>query len=144
LFLNLKLFFAILAAVMTIKTGKTIIPPSVLPERHELQAASLFASLGYDIEFLIPNRSKGIRTPDIKMNGILWEIKSPSGNSKYTLQHAFKNALKQSVNIIFDLRLMKAPEEKSITKLKNLFTASKNIKRLLIITKSLKLLDFKK
>jgi hypothetical protein len=49
-----------------------------------------------EIEFLVPVDKDYTKTPDIKMDGLLWEIKSPKGDSKYTLQRAFKEALKQS------------------------------------------------
>jgi hypothetical protein len=87
-----------------IKFGKTIIPYGVFPEPHELETARFFNKLGKNVEFLVPSYIKGSKTPDVKMDNILWEIKSPKGDSKYTFQHAFKEALRQSYNVIFDLR----------------------------------------
>jgi hypothetical protein len=125
------------------KTGKTIIPTGVFPERHELETASFFTSFGKDVEFLIPNRSKHAKTPDVKMDGILWEIKCPKSAGKQTIEHSFKKALRQSENIIFDLRRSKMPDKKCISKLVRQFELIRGIKQLLIITKSgnLKTLD---
>jgi hypothetical protein len=124
--------------------GKIVIPYGSNPQTHEINTAKFFSKLGFDVEFLIPNRSKDVRTPDIKMNGILWEIKSPIGESERTIKHSFKTALKQSKNIIFDLRRTKIPDIKCVKKLDREFLASKSIKRLLVILKSNKLLDLKK
>ncbi|MDR2191530.1 MAG: hypothetical protein LBO62_01425 [Endomicrobium sp.] len=77
-----------------IKFGKTIIPFGVFPETHELETARFFNKLGKDIEFLRPIRSKGIRTPDIVMDGVLWEIKSPQGDSRRTIENNLRAALK--------------------------------------------------
>jgi hypothetical protein len=129
---------------MTIKTGKTIIPYGIYPEPHELTTARFFNKLGFDVEFIPLSYQKGVHTPDIKMDGILWEIKAPKSSGKYTLQHSFKTALKQSQNVIFDLRNFPLYENRYIGKIKNLFNTSKSVKRLLVITKSLKILDFKK
>ncbi|MCL2335538.1 MAG: hypothetical protein FWC57_05680 [Endomicrobia bacterium] len=78
------------------------------------------------------------------MDNIFWEIKSPQSDGKHTIEHAFRKALKQSENIIFDLRRSKMPDSKCISQLTKYFDDMKKIKRLLIITKSQKLLDFKK
>lgn len=125
--------------------GKIIIPPDIFPEKHELETAGFFAKIGKDIEFLKPAYTKGVRTPDIQMDGVLWEIKSPMGNGKRTLERAFRKSLKQSQNIIFDLRRTSIPDNKCISYLTQHFRNIKGIKRLLLVTKSNSLLlDIKK
>jgi hypothetical protein len=123
------------------KFGKTIIPFEYRPEPHELDTAKFFNKLGKDVEFLSPVYSKGVKTPDIKMDGILWEMKAPINKGKHTIQHAFRKALHQSKNIIFDLRRSKMSNSKSVLELKQRFEVVKICKRLLIITKDGKLLD---
>jgi hypothetical protein len=66
------------------------------------------------------------------------------GKSANTIKRAFKTALHQSVNIIFDLRSSKIPDATNITKLEKEFSDIKSAKNLLVITKSRKLLDFHK
>jgi hypothetical protein len=129
---------------MTIEPGKTVIPYGVFPEPHELKAAQFFNALGFDVEFLIPVYQKGIRTPDIQMNGILWEIKSPQSNGKHTIENAFRKAVKQSSNIIFDLRKIKMSNDKSVSLIIKYSKLIKGIRKLWIITKNSKLLDLKK
>jgi len=68
------------------------------------------------------------------MDDIFWEIKAPQSNGKHTIEHAFRKALKQSENIIFDLRRSKMLDSKCISQLTKHFKDMKKIKRLLIIT----------
>ena len=68
----------------------------VPPEKHELETARFFAQRGHDIEFIPPNNSPNIHTPDIKMDGVEWEIKSPVGKSKRTIEQSFRKAVMQS------------------------------------------------
>ena len=42
---------------------------------------------GYDIELIPPIRIEGVRTPDITMRGVAWEMKAPSGDGKNTIRH---------------------------------------------------------
>ncbi|MBQ7515010.1 MAG: hypothetical protein IJS96_01900 [Schwartzia sp.] len=43
-------------------------------------------------------------TPDISIDGVLWEIKSPTGNSRHTMKHTLQKAAHQSNHVIVDLR----------------------------------------
>jgi hypothetical protein len=78
------------------KEGKIIVPAGVLPEKHELETANYFASLGKDVEFQLPNRTKGSKTPDVMIVGVLWEMKCPFGCGRETIQKCIKRASKQS------------------------------------------------
>ena len=112
------------------------------PERHELETAKYFAALGYDIEFIPPSNSPNMRTPDIYMDGVSWEIKCPRGRSKRTIENNFRKAKEQSENIIFDLRRISISEEKCILELKQRFAQKRDVKRLPIIKKNGELLKF--
>jgi hypothetical protein len=127
------------------KIGKTIILYGVTPEPHELETAQFFNKLGKDVEFLVPNRTKGMKNPDIKMDNILWEIKAPKSTNKRAIENIFRKALKQSKNIIFDLRRSRpSNDRKVISQIKKQFELVKNAGRLLIVTKAKELLDLKK
>ncbi|MDR1195826.1 MAG: hypothetical protein LBL00_05035 [Endomicrobium sp.] len=123
------------------KFGKTFIRDGAYPEKHELETAWFLNSCGKDIEFLVPVRSKGIHTADIVMDGLLWEIKCPTGKGKRTIDNNFKTASKQSANLIFDLRKIRLPEEQCLSKLKIELKSRNNIKRLLVISKNNIMLD---
>jgi hypothetical protein len=126
------------------KQGKIIIPPGVFPERHEMETANVFIKTGKNVEFIKPNRTKGAKTSDVIIDNEEWEIKSPKSNGKYTIDHAFRAAIRQSPNIIFDLRRSKMPEDKCLSKLKNEFDKERTAKQLIVVTKSQKTIAFSK
>ena len=125
------------------KRGK-IIPNGVALEVHEFSTILYFTELGKTIELIPASHTPGAKTPDFKMNGVLWEMKCPQGKSKTTLEHAFKKAITQSDSVIFDLRHIKFAEDLAINTLTQLFKQTRRCKRLIIITKSQNHLDFKK
>ena len=123
--------------------GKTIIPFNVFVEQHELDVAKVLNKFGKDVEFILPSRVQFSRTPDIKMDGLLWEIKSPKGSSNRTIENNLRCALRQSKNIIIDLRRIKIDETRAISQIKEKFRKIKTIKNILIIRKNSKIsLDF--
>lgn len=113
-----------------------------IPRQHELEAAQILANyFSSDIIFLRRLESK---TPDlyiIKTNQC-WEIKSPCGNGKRTIQNNLRNAAKQSENIILDLRQLRLSESQSLARIHE-FTKHNhsNIKHLKIITKQSQVVD---
>lgn len=111
------------------------------PEKHELDTARFFAERGHDIEFIPPSNSPNIHMPDIIMDGVEWEIKCPLGKSKRTIENNFRKATKQSKNIIFDLRRVHLTESVCIAQIKKEASVRPYIKRLLIIKRSLELVD---
>jgi len=125
-----------------IKEGHKIIPIGVYPEKHEHDTADFFLKLGKDVYFIKPSRTKKTKNADVIIDGVVWEMKSPIGRGKENLEHAFKAAVKQSENIIFDLRRSKIPEQKALAKLQRELRLSKKAKRLLVITKQGEKFDF--
>ena len=105
------------------------------PEKHELLAAKYFADLGKDIVFIRPSDGEGIHRPDFRMDGVEWELKSPTGRSKRTIENNFRDAVKQSRYIIFDLRRIQLTDDMSVKQIKKEFSVRKYLKRLLIIHK---------
>jgi hypothetical protein len=124
------------------KQGK-ITPNGVVLHTHENAAVVFLAGQGYDIELLPPVQRKGAHTPDLKMLGFKWELKSPRSNGKYTIEHSFRSALKQSPNIIFDIRGSKMPQQKCISEIERRFNDFKKVNKVMIITKHRELLDLK-
>ncbi len=125
--------------------GKTIIPFGAHPEKHEIEIANILNKYGKNVEFLIPLDIKNTRTPDIKMDGLLWEIKSPKGSSSRTIENNLRCALRQSKNIIIDLRRIKIDEARAISQIRKQFNQTKIIKDIIIIRKNceIKVLDRK-
>lgn len=110
------------------------------PEQAEFETAKYFAELGKDVSFIKPSSIPNQHRPDIVMDGAEWEIKCPEGNSKRTIENNMRKALQQAHNVIFDLRHMKYPESKSISKLEKEFAINTRLRRLYIIKKSGELL----
>ncbi len=105
------------------------------PEKQELSAARYFADLGKDVVFIRPSDSKGIHRPDFRMDGVEWELKSPTGRSKRTIENNFRDAVKQSRYIIFDLRRIQLTDNIAVRQVKMEYSVRKYLKRLLIIHK---------
>lgn len=113
------------------------------PEEHELATAQFFANLGKDIRFIRPMNIKGVHTPDFYMDGLAWEVKSPTGRNVRSIEDNFRNASKQSKNIIFDLRRSKMWEPKCIAKIQKEAIDKTDVRKVVIITKDKKLLTVK-
>lgn len=126
-----------------VQKGK-ITPNGVVLHTHENATVVFLTEQGFDIELLPPIQQTGVHTPDLLMLDLEWEMKSPRSNGKYTIEHSFRSALKQSPNIIFDIRGSKMPEQKCIAEIERRFNDFKKVNRVMIITKRQGLLDFKK
>lgn len=123
------------------KTGKAIIPFGVRPEAHELDTVDVFLAMGENVEFIAPSRTKQSKTPDIKMQGVLWEMKSPTGTTKKTIERQLQRAVKQSKYVIFDGRRTKLDDGYIEKELKRQMSMTRSLKRLIFITKSAKAID---
>lgn len=123
------------------KSGK-IIPNGVSLEKHELDTVLVFTELGYDVELIPVSFAPRAKSPDIIILGKIWEMKSPTGHGDSTLEHNFKKAAKQSENVIIDLRRTKIQDKVALGQLEHLFSKSKRVKRMKVITKNKKVVDF--
>lgn len=125
------------------KKGK-ITPNGVILKTHENATVVFLTEHGYDIELIPKSNVAGVHSPDIIMSGLRWEMKSPKGEGKYLISNTIQRAVKQSKNIIIDLRRTKRHQSKCLREIENEFQKSKSIERLIVITKKSKKLDFKK
>lgn len=121
------------------KEGYVIIPGGVQPWPHEERVAKILAAEGCRVEFL----PKGtVKTADILLDGVEFEIKSPKTTSANSLEHLLKKALKQSSNIIIDTARMKNSRDDNIRKFLIAQAKSrKQIKKLIMITKYRQVID---
>jgi len=125
--------------------GKVTIPvghPNP-PAPHEEDVAKILA-LHYKttVEFIMPIDDYKRKTPDIRMLGVEWEIKSPKGNSKYTIQEQFRRASKQAKNIIIDTRHTKLRYERIETSVKLEMKKRHTIKKVILINKLKIIVEF--
>ena len=125
--------------------GKIIIPvghPNP-PAPHEEDVAKILA-LHYKttVEFIMPIDDYKRKTPDIRMLGVEWEIKSPKGKSKLTIGTQISRASKQADNIIIDTRQTKLKYDRIETSVKQEIKKRHNIKKVILINKSKKIIEF--
>ena len=112
------------------------------PESSEFEVAKFFANLGKDIEFIPPSSIPNQHRPDILMDGVEWEIKCPEGSSDRTIENNIRKAEKQSHNVIIDLRRIKLSEKKCISQIEKNYNTKPGIRRILVITKGLELIEY--
>ena len=96
------------------------------------------------IEFIVPVDDYKLKSADIVMLGVEWEIKCPNGASKSTIGNQFQFASKQSRNIILDTRRTKLDFE--IIEKRVLVEIKKRslIKKVILIDKFEKIIEIKK
>ena len=116
------------------KKGK-ITPNGVVLKTHENATAVFLTEQGFDVELIPASNIEGVHTPDIKMDGLKWEMKAPLGEGNQLMENTIQRALRQSQNIIIDLRHTKRHQTKCLRELEKQFLNKKGIKHLKVITK---------
>ena len=95
------------------KKGK-ITPNGVVLKTHENATAVFLTEQGFDVELIPASNIEGVHTPDIKMDGLKWEMKAPLGEGNQLMENTIQRALRQSQNIIIDLRHTKKDTRRSV------------------------------
>lgn len=110
------------------------------PYDFEMSAALLIANyFKTNVIFLRPTP---LKSPDLNIKGQIWELKSPTGNSKNTIHNNIHGARKQSLNLIVDLRRCKMHEQKAISNIRNCYKKRKRkTGKYIIITKTSRVID---
>ena len=114
------------------------------PRPHEQDVAEFVADyFDSDVVFL---RRYSSRTPDLYIlkTNIRWELKSPTGGGKHTVQNNLRATDGQSENVILDLTISKLSDRQGISRAKEFMRTEKTrIKRLKVLLKSQKIVDIK-
>jgi len=111
------------------------------PKIHEETAADILANhFKSNVQFL-ETASHG--TPDISIQGVEWELKSPIGSSKNNIRKNMREPGTQSVNVIIDLRRSKLHPARALGYVNEYMTTSKKLKRVVVITKTKRILTIK-
>ena len=135
------------------KKGKQLNPGQVIipvghpnpPEPHEMDAAMILARhYQATIEFLAPVDDFKRKTADVKMLGVIWEIKCPKGASKSTIGTQFSRASRQSKNIVLDTRRTKLEYERIEKKVILEVKQRTALNKVILINKSGKVIEMKK
>ena len=123
--------------MITIK-AEVIVSPNIIPEPddHEIAAAWILARhFNCKITFIKPLGGYKIKTPDIVMNNLEWEIKSPRGNKKRTIRNNLDLAKEQSPNIIIDTRRTNLADNWIEAELNKQLHIKKGIFKIIMISK---------
>ena len=121
---------------------KIIVPVSRRsgPSFEELSAAEILCEyFKCNIE-IIPRGP--MKSADFLIKGVFWELKSPTGGGKRTIQHQFSRGLKQARHIIIDGRFSKFSTEKMVSELNRQSRLARGIAGLILITKNKKVTIF--
>lgn len=114
------------------------------PRLHERRAAEIIAEyFRSDIVFL---RRASSKTPDLYIlkTNVRWELKSPEGGGKRTIQNNLRGIDLQSENVILDLSRAKLTDRQGISRTKEFLKKERSkIKRLKILLKSGEIIDLK-
>jgi len=127
--------------------GKIIIPVKHTnpPEPHEIAIAKiLVVHFNVDVEFIIPVDDYMRKSADIRMFGVEWEIKSPTGNSKRTIANQFRFAYKQAKHIIIDASRTALSSVIIIKQIQLEMKNRRSIKRVILIEKNGNVLEINK
>lgn len=122
--------------------GKVIIPQGVTVWHHELRTANALASAGFVVKFLATSDTRYEKSPDISINGIDWELKSPKTDKLTAIERNLKRASKQSGNIIIDSQRMAKIHDLTIQKLLvHKYRQQRNIRRLWFVNRKRQVID---
>ena len=121
---------------------KIHIPPNANIWKHELDTARALANHGYEVEFLRTSNMPRHKTPDILMDGLQWELKSPRTDKLSAIERNLKRASKQSQNIITDTHRLQRLHDASVQKLLiQKLRGQKTIQRLLLVNRKREVID---
>lgn len=113
-------------------------------EPHEYETVWFFLKRGKDIELIPPSNTFHARRADFWMDALEWESKSPETMTKIAVERTLHKALRQSCNVMIDLRRAKGKDSDDVVlnHLRKCFLTSRRIKRLHIITRKQELIDY--
>lgn len=112
---------------------------TISPKPHEISAAWVLAQYFKTDVFFEPRSL--IKTADLRINGARWELKSPIGNGKRTIQNNLREAAHQSKNIVIDLRRCKLNQDNAIMRIRHEISHSKSLRKVVAILKRGKIID---
>lgn len=116
--------------------GSIIIPAGLNIWKHELKTAQVLANKGYVVEFVAVSTKQRIKSADVVIRGVLYEIKSPKTDKLSAIERNLKRATKQSSNIIIDSRRMSKLQDRTIQKfLVQKLKQQKTIKSILFVNR---------
>ncbi len=127
--------------MQTPRKGFVVIPNGVSPDTHELKTAQVLSRHGLAVEFLAPNNKFMQKTPDITIDGVEWEMKSPIGTTHRTISHILKKGAKQSKNIVLDSSRTRINDSLLEKMLRKDLASMNHLKNIKLVTKDGRVID---
>lgn len=123
--------------------GEVLIPADVESVwKHEITTARTLAKAGYSVKFLPAKNQNAAKSPDILMDGVKWELKSPRTDKISAVERNLKRATKQSGNIVIDSQRLHGLQDRTVQRfLVQKFRQQKTIKRLIFINRKRESID---
>ena len=122
--------------------GRVTVPASANIWPHELRCAKAIASAGHCVEFLARMEGYKVKTPDLVVDGVMWELKSPETSNLKSLQRVLRRAGSQSRNVIIDTTRATKLSDAAIEKeLRRLLPLTKSVKRIIMVAKGGNIVD---
>lgn len=129
---------------MANKIGDIIIPGDANVWPHERKTAQALARAGFDVEFIRKNNAPHETTADVLVNGLLWEMKSPTSEKLRMVERNLRRAAHQSPNVIFDSRRMKGvPDEAIERELRKWSSELRGVSHVLFVNRHGAVIDIK-
>lgn len=116
----------------------------VKTEANEDNTFEYLTLFGFNVDLIRPTSTKKTRNPDIFIAGTIWEVKTPVSSNRNTIKKRFREASKQAIRVVFDLRSIKQGADKVEEQVVEMFKNSGRVRSLMIIEENGKLLDFRK
>lgn len=127
--------------VVTVRTtgakvpGMLRTPEGVLVQPHELDTAKRLTSAGHDVEFRMVTNANGVKNPDILLDGEIWEMKSPTGAGKNTIDNNLRLASQQSPRVVLDLGRTPLTDEAAVLEVRRVFALRTRLESVIVIRK---------
>lgn len=118
------------------KQGDIIIREGAQVWDHELRTARALTVAGYDVVFLPKSNNSNESSPDVLLDGLIWEMKSPVSDQAKRVQRSLRRGLHRSENIIFDSRRIKKLSDAQVRReLEKWAPQLRHLKRLIYVDK---------
>lgn len=123
-------------SAMSDAAGKIIIQPGANVWPHELLTAEALAAYGYTVELIKKRDGDHQQSADAYLDGVLFEMKAPTGGHLSVVGKNIKKALGQSYCIVFDSKRMKNVRDHQVLReLRKQLELNRKIKSLLFVDK---------
>ena len=112
------------------------------PYPHEKFAAKAVSEF-FNTKANFIKRSNTAKSADLLINNTIWEVKSPIGNGKRTMQNNIRIADDQSPNVIINLVRCKMRTDVATNRIRYELSRANKVKHLLVICKNGKVIKIK-